>query len=225
MCGRFALAENAEVITETFRCAKSSFASFKPSYNIAPTQLSPVIRQLDGTREAVMLRWGLVPGWAKDLDVGNRMINARGETVAEKPAFRRAFASRRCVVPASVFFEWEATPEGKQPYAFAPAGGGLLALAGLWERWEKGPEPVETFTIITTTANALLGRIHDRMPVILEPDGVEAWLNMETSAQELGALLVPMADGLLDSHAVSRKVNSPKNNSPDLLEPVVDRLF
>ena len=153
------------------------------------------------------------------------MINARSETVAEKPAFRRAFASRRCVVPASAFFEWEATPEGKQPYAFAQAEGGLLALAGLWERWEKGPEPVETFTIITTAANELLGRIHDRMPVILDPDGVETWLDQETSAQELGGLLVPMADGLLDCHQVSRKVNSPKNNSPDLLNPVVDRLF
>lgn len=225
MCGRFALAENAEVIVEAFRCAKSNLSTFKPSFNIAPTQLAPVIRQQDGVREATVVRWGLVPGWAKDVNVGSRMINARCETVAEKPAYRSAFAFRRCIVPASAFYEWEATPQGKQPFAFTPAGGGLLALAGLWERWEKGPEPVESFTILTTSANELLGRIHDRMPVILEPEGVETWLDAESSPSALGALLVPMANGRLGSHPVSRKVNSPKNNSSDLLDPVVDGLF
>ena len=225
MCGRFALVEHARYVARFFGCVASQATTFSPSFNVAPTQSSLVILQDDGVREAVVARWGLVPSWADDSDIGNRMINARGETVAEKTAFRSAFASRRCVVPVSAFYEWESTPHGKQPYAFKAQDDGILALAGLWERWEKGMEVLDTFTIITTTANTLLGRIHDRMPVILNPNGTSAWLDPECSQGELTALLVPAAEDELKTHAVSMKVNSPKNNSADLLDPVVDLLF
>jgi putative SOS response-associated peptidase YedK len=225
MCGRFALVEHAQYLTGFFGCFESQAAGFSPSFNVAPTQSSLIIRQVDGVREAAVARWGLVPSWADDSDIGNRMINARGETVQEKPAFRSAFASRRCVVPVTAFYEWESTSQGKQPYAFMSSGDGILALAGLWERWEKGLEVLETFAILTTSANALLGRIHDRMPVILNASGISSWLDVECGTAELAALMVPSADDELRTHAVSRKVNSPLNTSADLLDPVVDRLF
>lgn len=225
MCGRYALALNAEVIAEAFRCAAAGISSFKPSFNIAPTHFAPVIRQRNSERTATLLKWGLIPSWAKDPSIGSRMINARSETVAEKPSFRSAYKTRRCIVPASAFFEWRSMSDGKQPYAFSAVDSSVLAFAGLWERWGEGDTLVESFTIITTAANALLGQLHDRMPVILDTTGVTLWLDGDASPEALAALLVPMADGELDATAVSRKVNSPANNSPDLLEPIAADLF
>ena len=145
-----------------------------PRYNVAPTQSVPVVRRTSAREcDAVMMRWGLIPSWAKDTRLGARMINARAETVAEKPAFRGAFRSRRCLVPADGFYEWQARPGGKQPYRIARSGGGLFSFAGLWERWEKAADgaPVGSFTIVTTTATPELYLIHPRMPVILDSGG------------------------------------------------------
>jgi putative SOS response-associated peptidase YedK len=191
-----------------------------PRYNIAPTQ--PVVAVRPGERagrEARMLRWGLVPFWAKDLAMGSRMINARGETVAEKPAFRQAFRRRRCLIPADGFYEWQKVPGGKQPWYISARGEGPLAFAGLWERWDKrGTEtPVESCTIVTTAANATLAPLHDRMPVILDPAAWDAWLGADTPSAELRDLLRPAPDGLLAARTVSRRVNSPANDGPELI--------
>ncbi|HET6264165.1 MAG TPA: SOS response-associated peptidase, partial [Usitatibacter sp.] len=176
MCSRYFLDADGNIIAYAFRVPPSD--RVRKRFNIAPTQDAPVIRAgPGGEREIAMLRWGLVPSWAPDLKVGTRMINARAEGIDAKPAFREAVKSRRCVVPATGFFEWQGEPGRKQPYAVTVPGQALFAFAGLWERWKpRDGESVETFTIVTTDANEAVARIHDRMPVILPPDAVEAWL-------------------------------------------------
>jgi putative SOS response-associated peptidase YedK len=191
-----------------------------PRYNIAPTQSVLAIRADEQAgREAQTLRWGLVPFWAKDLAIGSRMINARGETVSEKPAFRQAFRRRRCLIPADGFYEWQKVPGGKQPWFISRRDDIPLAFAGLWERWDKrGTEdPVETCTIVTTAANATLAPLHDRMPVILGPQDWDSWLGANTPPEALVDLLRPAADDLLGARPVSRRVNSPGNDGPELL--------
>jgi putative SOS response-associated peptidase YedK len=194
-----------------------------PSFNVAPTQTSPVAhRDEDSGRAVIRLRrWGLIPHWAKEASIGSRMINARAETAAEKPAFRSAFSKRRCVVPISSFFEWEKI-EGqktKQPWRFVRADGDIILLAGLWdppnEHAERG-----TFTILTTQANEFMSRVHDRMPVILEPEDASTWCDPATSADEAAKLLRPAADGVLTRHKVSTRVNTPKNNDPELIQEI-----
>lgn len=194
--------------------------SWEPRYNAAPTQRMPVVRVFDGKRELVLLRWGLIPSWAKDPKIGNSLINARGETVHEKPAFRSAFKARRCLVPADGFYEWRKLSGGsKQPYRITMADSSPFAFAGLWERWDKGDEPLETFTIITTTANVLVAPIHDRMPVILDPADYDAWLESQDTTIPM-ALLQPYPAKRMSAYPVSTRVNSPRNDDAAVIERV-----
>jgi len=198
--------------------------SLEPRYNIAPTQSVAAIRADEaGQRSLAMLRWGLVPHWAKDISIGNRLINARAETVAEKPAFRQAFSRRRCLVLASGFYEWGETPAGKVPYFMAPRNGECLAFAGLWERWRGGDDILESCTIITTTANATLTKVHQRMPAILAADAQVRWLAGETPATERLSLLRPAPEDELEVRQVRRTVNNPRNEGAGLIEAVSER--
>lgn len=218
MCGRFALIVDASVLADVFDVDPPS--DLKPRFNIAPTQNVPVVRQsAHGTRECAMLRWGLIPSWATDEKIGARMINARSETAAEKPSFRSAVKSRRCLVPASGFYEWVKGPDGKQPHFIHFADARPFAFAGLWERWSKGENgPLETFTILTTTPNDLISDLHDRMPVILPPDTYIDWLEPGALASErLQQLTAPHpADGM-EAYPVSTHVNRPANDDPECL--------
>lgn len=192
----------------------------EPRYNITPSQHIATLRaDRTGAPEPALLRWGLVPAWAKDPAIGNRMINARAETVREKPSFRAAFKRRRCGILADGFYEWRAVDGAKQPYFIARVDGQPFAMAGLWERWDRGEEPLETCTIITTTANRQLGNLHARMPVIFSPAQLEAWLG-DSDPDQLQQMLRPCADELLQYWPVSRRVNSPANDGPELLDEV-----
>ena len=218
MCGRFALYTPQEAVVRLFRLDDA--APLSPRYNIAPTQPVLAVRADEPAgREARMLRWGLVPFWAKDTGIGSRMINARGETIAEKPAFRQAFRRRRCLIPADGFYEWQKVPGGKQPWFISARDEVPLAFAGLWERWDnRGTEdPVESCTIVTTAANATLAPLHDRMPVILGADAWDSWLAADTPSATLLDMLRPAANDLLAARPVSRRVNSPANDGPDLV--------
>ena len=170
-----------------------------------------------------MLFRSLLPGWAKDPGIATRLINARAETLAEKPAFRAAYRARRCIVPASGFYEWKAVPGGKQPYYIQPANDELFGLAGLWERWPR-PEgtPIDTFTVITTAANATMQALHERMPVILQPADYGPWLSRDTAPERLGQLLAPCPDGMLSMHPVSKAVGNVRNEGARLIAPESD---
>ncbi|MEJ2602098.1 MAG: SOS response-associated peptidase [Gammaproteobacteria bacterium] len=221
MCGRFAFYSAREAMPALF--GVDDGAAVAPRYNIAPTQHAAVVRlDAEGHRQAAMLRWGLVPFWAKDMKIGNRLINARVETAAEKPAFRAAWSRRRCLVPADGFYEWRSAAGGKTPWFISASNGEPFAMAGLWERWtsEGGTEePVETFTILTTEAREPMSRLHDRMPVILGVDRSAAWLAGEAPAGT-GSLADPSLR--LRAWPVSRRVNSPRNEDPSLVEPAAD---
>jgi len=222
MCGRFVRFTNADVIGELY--GLRSVPSLEPGYNIAPSESVFAVRinPETGKREGVMLKWGLVPHWAKDPAIGNRMINARAETVADKPSFRDAMKKRRCLVIADGFYEWRRKPPPSQPFFFKLAVGGPFALAGLWERWQDPKGPVlETCAILTTSANGLMTPVHDRMPVIIAADDFGRWLDPGTDAAVVAALLQPAPDSLLASFPVSRAVNSPANDGPALIEPVI----
>ncbi len=196
--------------------------SLEPRYNIAPTQSVAAIRADDaGLRSLDMLRWGLVPFWAKDVSIGNRLINARAETVAEKPAFRQAFSRRRCLVLASGFYEWGETPSGKAPFFVSPRSGECLAFAGLWEQWQGGEDTVlESCVIITTAANERLTKVHQRMPAILAADAQTRWLADETPTEERLKLLQPAPESELEVRQVRRTVNNPRNEGAELIEVV-----
>ena len=220
MCGRYALTTSPEILRALLylRWLKYDVVS---RYNIAPTQTAPVARLDENQdRELVGMRWSLVPSWAKDISIGARMINARSETAATKPSFRAAMKKRRCVVPASGFYEWKKLDSrGKQPYYISRADDQPLLMAGLWERWtdpDKPDTPLETFTVLTTDANDEVGELHDRMPVILEPEDVGQWFE----GKDVGGLLRSAASGVLGMYPVSTKVNSPKNDDPSLLNPI-----
>jgi putative SOS response-associated peptidase YedK len=219
MCGRFALFAGPEELAKAFGVSIEDVA-LPPRYNIAPTQTVPVVRTTDGGRRLAPMHWGLIPPWAKDAAMGSRMINARAETVTEKPAFRVAFRSRRCLIPASGFYEWQARGRGKVPHFIRRQDGGLLALAGLWERWAPaGAEPVESCTILTTAANKLMQPIHDRMPVIVAPDDLPTWLGeVPTAPGALGALLRPCPPEALVAYPVSTYVNAPAHDDPKTLD-------
>jgi putative SOS response-associated peptidase YedK len=217
MCGRYVQTMPAEVLRQLFR-TNGALPNLAPSWNVAPTQSAPVVRRHPetGERHLDLLRWGLLPRWAKDPRGARQPINARAETVASSPMFREAYAKRRCLVPADAFYEWQALPGGgKQPIAIAPRSGEGMAFAGIWEGWrgEEGGEVVRTFAIVTTDANATMRTIHERMPVILAPDDWAEWLEGDDPA----ALLRPAPDGLLRFWPVSKAVNSPRNNGPELL--------
>jgi putative SOS response-associated peptidase YedK len=216
MCGRFAFYSPKEAVQQLFGIEFDE--PLKPRYNIAPTQSVAAIRNNpNGARELAMLRWGLVPSWAKELAIGNHMINARAESLAEKPAFRVAYRRRRCAILASGFYEWRAVPSGKAPYFISAVDGRPIAFAGLWERWEKTAHPIETCTIITTDANLKLRPLHDRMPVILRPEELSLWLDAGTAEPQLRALLAPAQEDLLNFREISRAVNNPKNDGPELI--------
>jgi putative SOS response-associated peptidase YedK len=221
MCGRFVQHADADIYASQFELA--SVCELHPRYNVAPTQPVLAVRQTaEGSRELVPLRWGLIPAWSKGPDSRYSMINARADTIATKPAYRDAFKRRRCLIPAEGFYEWKAEGKGKAPYLVRRKDGAPFALAGLWERW-KDPEgePVESCTIVVTSANALVSEIHDRMPVIIGRGDYATWLDPETKdAERLQALLQPADPDDLTLHPVSRLVNSPRNDGPELLEPV-----
>jgi putative SOS response-associated peptidase YedK len=215
MCGRFSFDIPPELLAAIF--GLSGVPEFTPSYNVAPTQMSPIVRQVSDHNSLELMKWGLVPPWAKDPAIGSQMINARSETVAEKPAFRHAIKYRRCIVPASGFFDWGHEGKIKKPYYFRMRDGRPLGLAGIWEEW-KAPDgsPLDTFSILTTTSNRLVAPIHERMPVILAPDDYPTWLNKHlTNPEQLKPLYQPFPADLLEAYPVSDRVNSPMNNSPE----------
>jgi putative SOS response-associated peptidase YedK len=223
MCGRFTLATSAEQLVKLLDVSVSE--DIAKRYNIAPTQQVPVCRRLeaDAGRRLDALRWGLVPFWADDLKIGSRMINARSETAANKPAFRAAFKRRRCLIPATGFYEWRAEGGAKQPYLFRRTDRAPFAFAGLWERWspEGGGSEVESFTILTGPPNELVRPYHDRMPVILAAEHFDFWLeptNDDTTG--LQKLLTPFTDEGFEALAVSREVNNPSNDYPEVLDPI-----
>jgi putative SOS response-associated peptidase YedK len=217
MCGRYTLSTPAGRLAEEFQL--DSTVEIPPSYNVAPTQQVAAVLEDEGGRRLEMLRWGLVPSWADDPEIGARMINARSETAPEKPSFRRAFRGRRCLIPADGFYEWKRENGGKQPYYFHMQDGRPFAFAGLWESWEKGDGTLRTCAILTTRANSVLEGVHDRMPVILPHDAYDAWLDPDADREELGELMIPYPEDDLETYPVSRFVNSPRNNDERCIEP------
>ena len=242
MCGRYAAAKDPSALVEEFEVEEPPAEALRPDYNVAPTKkvylVVDKVHEQQHERALVIGRWGLVPSWAKDPSIGSRMINARAETVAEKPAFRRAFAKRRCLLPADGYYEWylPTSPDApvgksgkplKQPFFIHPSDGSSLAMAGLYEWWRDptraDDDPAAwllSCTIITTEATDEVGRIHDRMPMTIARTDWAAWLDPGNGAEEAGHLLVPALDGALTAYPVSTLVNSVKNNGPELLEPI-----
>lgn len=235
MCGRYTLSSPADLIADLFGLAETP--ALAPRYNIAPTQEAPVVRVLEATggddesagrRQLDLLRWGLVPGWADDPKIGNRMINARSESVATKPSFRQSFKRRRCLVVADGFYEWTKVPGGKQPYRLHRRDSKPFAFAGLWDRWfdragggGDDPQPLDTFTILTSDAAPEIAAIHHRMPVILDPADFDLWLDPTVADRErLEELLTPRGGDLLEAYPVSKLVNSPANDVPECIRPV-----
>ena len=221
MCGRYTLLNNLKLLADLFHVGDVSLPLFDARYNIAPSQDVLAVRQPDG-RELVELKWGLVPSWAKDPKIGYRMINARCETVAEKPSFRSAFKRRRCLIPSDGFYEWKKTgAKPKQPYFVHLKDDHPFAFAGLWEHWERDGEVIESCTIITTDANELMKPLHDRMPVILPGHVYDEWLDPDNQATgDLPNLLKPYPAEEMAAHPVSTYVNSPKNQGPECTERV-----
>jgi putative SOS response-associated peptidase YedK len=222
MCGRFTLTDPDADLAVQFNLPE--IPNLSPRYNIAPTQPVAAVRAAANStnREMVLLRWGLIPFWAKDPNIGARMINARSETVAEKPAFRAAFKRRRCLVVADGFYEWQKQNGGKQPFYIRLHDARPFAFAGLWELWE-GPDdnPIESCTLLTTQPNDLLRVLHNRMPVILHPQDYGLWLDPEVQEpQRLQALLKPYSAEEMEAYAVSRYVNSPDNDDPRCVDPL-----
>ena len=219
MCGRFTQFSERKELARLFGFNADEAPDLFPRYNIAPTQLVAVVRQDDGQRVMRPLRWGLIPSWARDEKIGNSLINARSETVAEKPAFRAAFKKRRCLIPTTGFYEWVATAgKKKQPLHIRLIDGQPFALAGLWERWTDAEGAVvESCTILTTTANHLMRPFHDRMPVILAPADYETWLDPQTPVEALQALLRPYpAEGMV-AVPVGSYVSNPRHEGPQCL--------
>jgi len=224
MCGRYKLSTPGEDLRNVFGFVEHP--NLAARYNIAPTQEAPVLRQRrepKGERTLQNLRWGLIPSWAKDIKLAATLINARGETVDSKPAFANAFRKRRCLVPADGFYEWTGASPGKQPYLIARRDGAPFAFAGLWERWidrRDGKEtPLDSFTIVTTDANALLRPLHERMPVILPDSAYAAWLDPDADPATLKKLLKPAPENLLAYVPVSPRVNSARVDEASLAEP------
>ena len=230
MCGRFALKIGKDIFSKQFLL--KDLPALQPRYNIAPTQSIVALRKekRSGERIGFSAHWGLIPHWAKDKKIGPKMINARSESAPEKPAFRKAAQYRRCLIPASGFYEWKRQGEVKQPFYIYPSeagtaslGGPCFPFAGLWESWEKpeSEETVQSVTILTTRANPFMEAVHDRMPVMLPPEQWDSWLDPETqfTKADWEAMTSPLGEDLLAMYPVSRDVNSPRNDSPELIEP------
>ena len=226
MCGRYTV-RSIQPVAELFGISLPP--EFQPRYNVAPTQNALVVRSAAESagpagvkfgRRGDLLRWGLVPSWAEDPSVGNRMINARAETAAQRPAFRDAMRRRRCLVPADGFYEWQAV-EGskrKRPHLIRMKDDAPFAFGGLWESWRRGDEPVETFTILTTSPNDLVAPIHDRMPVIVPPSEFDRWLDPSVGAEKVADLLRPFPAERMQTQLVSTAVNNPANDDPSCAE-------
>lgn len=224
MCGRFSQTISAAAIADTFRVTP---IHLPPRYNVAPSQpVAAVVQLPDAPRQLRLLQWGLIPAWVKDPSIGYKTINARAETVAEKPSFRSAFRHRRCLIPADGFYEWQHAADSKskkQPYFISLQDCQPLAFAGLYERWENpAGEILETCTILTTTANEIMAPIHERMPVILAPDEHGLWLDSSAKIDRLQALLDPYPAAAMQLYPVSTLVNSPKNDSAECRQPLTD---
>ena len=242
MCGRYTSSSTVADLASVFQVDEVRADPMPPRYNVAPTlpvfavaltrpkndDEDKVPRRALGT-----FRWGLVPSWAKDPSVGSRMINARAEGIADKPAYRRAIARRRCILPADAFYEWQrrtgsdGKPAGKLPHLVRRRDGEPMALAGIWEVWrardDRDADPVRSCAIVTIEANALMAPIHDRMPVVLEREDWAAWLDPATDMAVVDRLMAPAADGILEAHPVSSLVNNVANDGPQLVEPLPDR--
>lgn len=223
MCGRYSLTVEADVWAERFGCSAAVPLS-SPRYNVAPSQNMPVIIDAGGCNRAVMMRWGLIPFWAKNLDMGNKLINARLESVAEKPAFKYAVMHRRCIILADGYYEWQKMKDGKQPMRIVAPYHQLFGFAGLWEKWNKPDgKPVFSYTIITTTPVPAVAQVHYRMPLILRREQEEYWLRglNEVDSEKVNAFLFqirPLEE--IQAYQVSKKVNSPQNDNPACIEPI-----
>jgi len=224
MCGRYTVRATWQEIIQLFHVTQAQAVEWMPRYNIAPTQDVPIVRANGATRELRRVRWGLIPAWAKDEKMGSRMINARAETIAEKPSFRTAFRRRRCLVVTDGFYEWKTMGKTKQPYFIQRADQQPFAFAGLWEQWWGPPEqrriePLETCTIITTDANPFMAPLHDRMPVILSAADYEPWLKADhPDVDELPRLLQPYPVDDLQMYPVSTRMNRPQFDDPDCVQ-------
>ena len=219
MCGRFALTDAPEEVAALFGYLGGE--PFPPRYNIAPTQPIAIVRQEHHARRFALVRWGLVPAWVEDPTLFSLLINARTEGIADKPAFKNAIRYRRCLVPASGFYEWRRQGKSKQPFWVRPRRGGIIAFAGLWETWsDRDGGEIDSACIVTTAANATVAPIHARMPVIIAHDDFERWLTGET--EDATALLQPANDNLLEAFPVSDRVNKAEADDPGLLLPVAD---
>ncbi len=221
MCGRFTLNSSSEALAADFEL--SEVPAFEPRFNIAPSQEIIAVREDDaGVRECVELRWGLIPSWTKDPKKSRAPINARSETAAEKPSFRHAMSRRRCLIPASGFYEWQGKGGSKQPFLFRMREGALFAIAGLCETWRgEGGEIIESVALLTTDANAVVAPVHPRMPVILTPADYGRWLDRENrDSASVADLMVPCGVDVLESFAVSTKVNDPRFDDPACLEAI-----
>ena len=221
MCGRYTLTSSPEALRALLRYVEQP--NFPPRYNIAPSQPIAIVRLVDGQCHFSLVRWGLLPSWVKDPKTFTLLINARGESAAEKPAFRAAMKRRRCLIPADGFYEWQKTGDRKRPFYVRAKSGAPFAFAGLWETW-IGPngEELDTAAIVTTRANKTLSTIYERMPVIVLPEAFDLWLNTgEVDAATAAALIAPAPDNLLEAYEISTAVNRTANDNPNLLEPVV----
>ncbi|MBF2066291.1 MAG: SOS response-associated peptidase [Calothrix sp. C42_A2020_038] len=222
MCGRFTLTSSEQGLAEVFKI--QDVLDLNPRYNIAPTQSVVTVLHHPETQKRMfnLLRWGLIPSWSKDPNIATKLINARSETVAEKPSFRSAFKKRRCLIVASGFYEWQHREGKKQPFYFQLEDKQPFGFAGLWEHWlSPDGEEIDTCTILTTSANELMAPVHDRMPVILKPEDYDLWLDPQVQDPKmLQPLLQPFPTEAMTSHPVSTIVNSPRNDTPECVVPV-----
>ena len=226
MCGRaYETYTEEELSFQYLNRRPLRLEGLRPNYNLAPTQRSPIVLVRDGERTIELFQWGLVPGWAKSIEAAAKysLINARGEDIAEKRSYAQPFRQRRCVVPLSGFFEWKRGRPRKRPFAVHRRDRRILSVAGVWERWQPAgqPEPLHTFSIVTTRANTVMADIHERMPVILDEHAVPLWLDPEIHEPErLTPLLRPCPSAWLSAYEISTAVNAPTNNRPEVLQPL-----
>jgi putative SOS response-associated peptidase YedK len=221
MCGRYVLTVPGDLLATAF--GLEEVPELTPRYNVAPSQVVPIVRGAeDGRRELAHARWGLVPHWAKEAAIGNRLINARADGLADKPSFRDSFKRRRCLIPADGFYEWQKVGAKKQPWLLRLAGGKPFAFAGLWSIWTdpESRESLETCAIVTTEPNELAAAVHDRMPVILPEPARETWLDARSDREGLLALLVPFPAAAMEAFPVSTRVNNPVNDDPGCVERI-----
>jgi len=220
MCGRYSFAPDLKIVNEHYDISVND-DDLTPNYNCAPSQLLPVITN-DKSIGFNFFRWGLIPFWAKDISIGNKLINTRSETILEKPSFRNAFRQRRCLVSADAFYEWKQEVKEKIPYRIFLKNQNIFSMAGIWEKCKlPNGETIFSFAIITTQPNTLMTKIHNRMPVILDKKGEDLWIN-NTDEKELTNLLKPFPAEQMTAYRISNLVNSPRNNSPKIIEPIAD---